>query len=157
MSNYNSFSLEKALTISEKLDTIVAEKQVYKGGNTMRDKLVKNVSGITLVSLIITIIVLLILAGITFTALIGDNGVINRAKTASTAYELSSFKEKIQMELTNLQTEILVSGGEITGTQVKAIITKYEGDLQADNDTIKIKGNELKLTEIWDGKINFDK
>lgn len=117
----------------------------------------KNESGITLVSLIVTINILLILTGITFVALLGDNGVINRSKTASIAYELSSIKEKIQIDLADLQTEIIVTGGEITGTQVKEIIQNYDGELQSDNETIKIKEHELKLSEIWGGNIDFTK
>ena len=39
-----------------------------------------NEKGITLVALVITIIVLLILAGVTILALSGDNGILNRAE-----------------------------------------------------------------------------
>ena len=42
----------------------------------------RNQRGITLMALVITIIVLLILAGITITLLMGDNGVLNRASVA---------------------------------------------------------------------------
>lgn len=38
--------------------------------------------GITLIALVVTIVVLLILAGISITALYGDNGLITRAKIA---------------------------------------------------------------------------
>ena len=38
--------------------------------------------GITLIALVITIIVLLILAGVTIAALSGDNGILTRAKEA---------------------------------------------------------------------------
>ena len=39
-----------------------------------------NSKGITLVALVVTIVVLLILAGISITALFGDNGLIKRAQ-----------------------------------------------------------------------------
>lgn len=42
----------------------------------------KSQKGITLVALVITIIILLILAGITVATLSGDNGLFNRAKQA---------------------------------------------------------------------------
>ena len=42
----------------------------------------KDVSGITLVALVVTIIVLLILAGVTFAMLTGENGIIATAKEA---------------------------------------------------------------------------
>ena len=43
---------------------------------------IKNMKGITLISLVITIVVLIILAGITLNMLLGENGIINRTKTA---------------------------------------------------------------------------
>ena len=42
--------------------------------------------GITLIALIITIIILLILAGVTIATLMGDNGLINKAKDAKIKY-----------------------------------------------------------------------
>ena len=38
--------------------------------------------GITLIALIVTIIVLILLAGVTLNLLMGDNGILNRAKAA---------------------------------------------------------------------------
>ena len=46
------------------------------------NKTKKNTRGITLIALVITIIVLLILAGVTIAALEGDNGIVTRAKEA---------------------------------------------------------------------------
>ena len=42
----------------------------------------KNKSGITLIALVITIIVLLLLAGVAIATLTGENGLITRAKQA---------------------------------------------------------------------------
>ena len=50
--------------------------------------------GITLVALVITIIVLLILAGITINSVIGSKGILNNAKKATTAYTNAEAKEK---------------------------------------------------------------
>ena len=43
----------------------------------------KEVKGITLIALVITIIVLLILAGVSIAALSGNNGILTKAKEAS--------------------------------------------------------------------------
>lgn len=48
---------------------------------------IRNMKGITLISLVVTVIILLILAGVTITALLGDNGLINRAERAKEEYE----------------------------------------------------------------------
>ena len=45
----------------------------------------KNNKGITLIALVVTIIVLLILAGVSIAMLTGQNGILNRASQASVA------------------------------------------------------------------------
>lgn len=52
-----------------------------------------NKTGITMISLVITIIVLLILAGITIGAITGDNGIINNAGNAKEEAEIADEKE----------------------------------------------------------------
>ena len=59
--------------------------------------------GITLIALVITIIVLLILAGITISLTIGNQGVITRAQQASKNYKDAETKE--QTELDNFDKE----------------------------------------------------
>ena len=53
-------------------------------------------TGITLIALIITIIVLLILAGVTINVLVGDNGVVSKAMEASEKANSSSERELIE-------------------------------------------------------------
>jgi type II secretory pathway pseudopilin PulG len=53
--------------------------------------------GITLIALIITIIVLLILAGVAISLLLGDNGVITRAQNASDATKTASVIEDVEI------------------------------------------------------------
>ncbi len=53
----------------------------------------KEQKGITLVALVITIIILLILAGISIATLTGENGLFNRAKQAKNEYENSQNAE----------------------------------------------------------------
>ncbi len=52
--------------------------------------------GITLLVLVITIIVLLILAGITIGALTGENGIINNTKNAKEETEIANEKEIVE-------------------------------------------------------------
>ena len=74
----------------------------------MKNKLIKTNSGITLIALVITIIVLLILAGVTIATLTGDNGILTQATNAKTMTQISSLKEEIDMyvvgeELNNVE------------------------------------------------------
>ena len=51
-------------------------------------------SGVTLIALIITIIVLLILAGVTIAMIVGDNGILNQATNASDETRASTVEER---------------------------------------------------------------
>ena len=55
--------------------------------------------GVTLIALVVTIIVLLILAGVTITAITGDNGIIKQAQDAAEATNYSQAREKIEMQI----------------------------------------------------------
>ena len=64
---------------------------------TNNNKIYLNKStGITIISLIVTIIVLLILAGISIATLTSDNGIIKQSKSAKEKTEISEEKETIQ-------------------------------------------------------------
>ena len=54
----------------------------------------KNIRGITLIALVITVIVLLILAGVTIAALSGENGILTRAKDAKEKTEQAQHEEE---------------------------------------------------------------
>ena len=57
----------------------------------------KERNGITLIALVITIIVLLILAGVVITTLTGDNGILGKAKTAKTTNDEEKANEQIKI------------------------------------------------------------
>ena len=64
-----------------------------------------NQKGITLVALVITIIVLLILAGITIAALSGENGILVRARESKYASNISSAKELVILGINECITD----------------------------------------------------
>ena len=55
--------------------------------------------GITLIALVITIIVLLILAGITIASLTGNNAIISKSGEAKNASEIANEKEELEVEV----------------------------------------------------------
>ena len=59
----------------------------------------KNAKGITLIALVITIIVLLILAGVTIAILTGDNGILNQAGKAKDKTTEAESIERVQVEV----------------------------------------------------------
>ena len=64
--------------------TIRREKKVYS----------KSDRAITLIALIVTIIVLLVLAGVTIANVMGNQGVIKKAKIAANNYDTQSAKDR---------------------------------------------------------------
>ena len=62
----------------------------------MKERL-KQGTGITLIALVLTIIVLLILAGVSIAMLTGDNGILTQAQKAKMSTELSSYKEQVEL------------------------------------------------------------
>ena len=61
--------------------------------------------GITLVAMVITVIVLLLLAGIAIATLGGENGLFSKVKQAKKAQIESEMKEQLTMGLQELQIE----------------------------------------------------
>ena len=60
--------------------------------------------GITLIALVITIIVLLILAGVSISMLTGENGILTQAQNAKEETEIASEKEAIQLTMINKES-----------------------------------------------------
>ena len=74
----------------------------------MKRKIVKNQTntrGITLIALIITVIVLLILAGITIATLTGENGILKKAIKAKQNSTIENYKEEIKLEIIDEQAQ----------------------------------------------------
>lgn len=57
----------------------------------------KKQNGITLIALVITIIVLLILAGVSIAMLTGENGILNKATTATTRTKEAEAEESVKL------------------------------------------------------------
>ena len=99
-----------------------------------------NSKGITLIALVVTIVVLLILAGITITAVIGDNGLINRAKTAAEKTNQAVQNDITAMEEYNQQLQDLIE--EMERSSIKELMTTSS----TKNETVYDKyGNKIRV------------
>ncbi len=65
----------------------------------------KQERGITLIALVITIIVLLILAGVSIAMLTGENGLLNRSKNAVVESKIAECKEHVYLTINDLVSE----------------------------------------------------
>ena len=111
-------------------------------------------SGITLIALIITIIVLLILASVSIATLVGENGIVTKAREAKENTEIASIKEQIQMDIFGKQVE---NQGKITDENLKEILEKYgtlSGEEKIIEKTLTTKEGkyEIKVAEIYNGE-----
>ena len=68
-------------------------------------KNLRNEKGSTLVALVVTIIVLLILAGVSLSLVAGGNGIINKAATAQDRTIEGSAKEQVELRLAELAAD----------------------------------------------------
>ena len=89
----------------------------------MKHKL-KNEKGITLVALVITIIVLLILAGVTLSMVMGDSGIFGKANSAKEKTQLSNAEETIRLEVLENQVKSVSGEVALTNEQLKKEIAK---------------------------------
>ena len=99
----------------------------------MREKIL-NKNGITLIALVITIIVLLLLAGVAIATLTGENGLFARAKQAKVAQTESDMKESLNLAIQELQVEKLTEAtlDDITQEWIEKI-EGYESTIQEDS------------------------
>ena len=104
-------------------------------------KSLKTSNGITLIALVITIIVLLILAGISISMLSGDNGILQKATTAKTQTGIGQEKEIIV-----LAYNTVVSNKTSKGDLTAVTDTELDAQLNSDNAGAKAKGNPIKVT-----------
>ncbi len=72
-------------------------KKNKKPKTTKNMNLINNSKGITLIALVITIIVLLILAGVTINLTLGENGIFRTAQEAGEAYKISEITERLEL------------------------------------------------------------
>ena len=75
-----------------------------------------NEKGIALIALVVTIIVLLILAGISISMLTGENGILNRASEAKESTGVAQTEELVKLSITDALTQGL---GSLTDENLK--------------------------------------
>ena len=111
-----------------------------------RKDIIKDTKAITLIALIITIIILLILAGITISQL-SENGLFGKARKSASMAEIASAKEHAQLYVTELITGYYKDGS--TGTLLSYIDSQIGtgASLGADYYLKKGTGTTSKVTE----------
>lgn len=100
----------------------------------------KKERGITLVALVVTIVVLLILAGVSISMVLGNNGIVTKAKDSQAAQDKAYAREVVESALKSVQIDVLT--GKISAGSVANVVTAI-GDSKftagADTNTITYK------------------
>ncbi len=117
--------------------------------------MLKKERGITLIALIVTIIVIIIVAGITISAITGNKGIVNQAEISKNKSERQEIIENAKTEVTNVVMENV--GTDLTRSQLKEILDKYfdnvpdDYTLDTELTTKSEYGNyKIKVSEIYD-------
>ena len=104
---------------------------------------IRNKSGITLTALVVTIIIMIILAGVTLRLTIGDEGVISQSMNAKEEQTKSVYQELITVEVAAEK----IAGTDDRETFLKNIQTRLEGKEEFEDASYEIKnGNTLVIT-----------
>ena len=81
----------------------------------MRNKEMKSKRGITLIALVVTIVVLLILAGITINLVFADGGILQKASDAADRQKEAEESDKSAIEDLGEQANTILNGGTLGG------------------------------------------
>ena len=109
----------------------------------------KEMKGITLVALVITIVVLLILAGVSINTVLGDDGIIKKAKEAAEATKRASAEEEMNRLVLEYQ---IASNDETLKSFLQEKVTEGRIDGVTDNGdgtitiTKKVEGKDYTIT-----------
>ena len=120
----------------------------------------KNERGITLIALVVTIVVLLILAGVSISMLTGENGIINQANDAKEATEQAKIEEKVDLAVNSLISKNNGNTNNITPQMIADEINKTEnrndvyaeGSIFPTNIIFQNEGRKASVTieKNWD-------
>lgn len=105
----------------------------------------KNQKGITLIALVITIIVLLILAGVSIAMLTGPNGLLTRAGNAKDDTAKAAVKEKVELAIQSVYADSLSPNKTVT-VNATSIAAQYLLD-HPDSEAASPAENTITLTD----------
>ena len=118
----------------------------------------KHSNGITLIALVITIVVLLILAGVSIFMLTGQNGILTQAQNARETNDVSATEEKVK--LVAIAAKMQAETGTLDADKlVEEITTSYGGNATKSEKgfpiTAEIEGKQIEINS--DGNISIIK
>ena len=126
----------------------------------MKEHMKRKTSGITLIALVVTIIVLLILAGISIMMLSGNNGILNRAAEAKERTDEEQIIEEARMDILSTQATKLTDA--LTEAELEGILEPKYGTLSTEEErtldkklTTQDGKYVIPVLRIYDGSLSI--
>ncbi len=105
----------------------------------------KKAKGITLIALVVTIIILLLLAGISVQMLTGNNGILTRAEEAKIVYEESEFKTQLELEILGNHDEKM----QMNAVELKTNIEAHIKNASVEGNEFPLKVKNTKTNKVY--------
>ena len=111
------------------------------------EKFIKKTKGITLIALVVTIVVLLILAGVSINMVLGQNGIVTKAKDARDKTEQAKQNDLASMDqvvkdMDDILNDNGTSGGDDTPTETKTLVEAFNAGELKIGDYVEYKPTE---------------
>ena len=126
--------------------------------------MLKNKKGITLIALVVTIVVLLILAGVSISLILDNNGIIGKSKESRLETRASQVEDEIGLwKQNNFIKSETGESIENANAVLQSLLSRKllnEDEIDRENEIITIKRNDgsvLKQIEYGDIRINISK
>ena len=150
--------------ITKKENNKYGQKKLKNQKNLGGKIMLKNKKGITLIALVVTIVVLLILAGVTISLLLDENGIIAKSKDARTETRVSQIEDEVGMwKQHNFISKESNQAQESADTMLANLISRKlltEEEIDRDQELITIKkkdGTIIKEISYSSVTINISK
>ena len=140
------------------------EKEKLKKQTNFNAQKLKNNKAITLIALVVTIVVLLILAGISISLVIGDNGLIQKSKDAKLETRTGTVEDEVTVwKQNNAVNRSLGNGTDDPDAMIQGLIDRgllNEDEIDREQEIITIKrknGSVVKQISYSNVDINISK
>lgn len=113
----------------------------------------KQNKGITLIALVITIIVLLILAGVSISTLTGENGILSKVNSAKQQTEKEEGKEVIKLAINEMMIEKMEKGENLT---IDYIGDHIHEKLEIEKEDVTKNGEPVETVNVIYGEYEYE-
>ena len=153
-SKYKYVNKPMSNEISKYYYTFLKIEKENKTGRRGRRPLqvIKSNFAITLIALIITIIVLLILAGVTLNMVMGENGIFGKANNAKDKTEVAQYEEELRICVLELQADAAANGTTFNMDTIKEKFLEKVKEVENTADIeFPTEESETRLDGIYKG------